>query len=130
MFILGVRLMEAQNVLRGKLDVCGCDPMTGWYRDGFCNTDHQDTGIHTVCCVVSDDFLEFAKEQGNDLITPMPQYGFPGLKAGDRWCVCAGTWLLAYRYGMACSVVLEATHEETLAVIPLSALEEFQYKLN
>jgi uncharacterized protein (DUF2237 family) len=120
--------MEVQNVLRSKLEVCGCDPMTGWYRDGYCNTDVKDNGIHTVCCVVTDEFLEFAKTKGNDLKTPMPQFGFPGLKPGDHWCVCAGTWLEAYRAGAACPVKLESTHEETLAIIPIEALMKFQYK--
>lgn len=116
--------MDTLNVLGKKMTQCGCEPMTGWYRDGFCKTDVNDRGMHTVCAVVTDEFLEFIAEAGNDLITPSPQFGFPGLKAGDHWCVCAGSWLQAYKAGVACPVSLESTHEETLAVIPLSALEK------
>lgn len=116
------------NVFGNDLEVCGCEPMTGWFRDGYCKTDYQDTGIHTVCCVVTADFLKFSKEQGNDLLTPNPQFQFKGLNPGDHWCLCAGRWLEAYKAGHACPVVLEATHEETLAVIPLEALEQNVYQ--
>lgn len=115
---------EDRNVLGGELAACSMRPLTGFYRDGCCNTGPEDLGLHVVCAQVTADFLAFAKEQGNDLITPMPDYNFPGLKPGDRWCVCAGTWRQAYEAGVAPPVVLAATHEETLAVVPLSALKE------
>ncbi len=111
------------NVLGGPLESCGTDPLTGWYRDGCCNTDDSDRGLHTVCAVVNDAFLEHAKSQGNDLISPAPQFGFPGLKAGDRWCVCAATWRSAAQAGQGCPVDLESTHERTLVVVPLELLE-------
>lgn len=117
-----------KNVLGQEIQVCGCDPMTGWFRDGYCNTDDNDRGIHTVCCVVSQEFLLFSKQAGNDLMTPAPQFNFNGLKPGDKWCVCAGRWYEAYKAGYACPVDLEATHEETLAIVPLSALKEHQYR--
>ena len=111
------------NVLGLPLDTCSCDPMTGWYRDGSCNTDDSDRGSHTVCCVVTKDFLEFAKSQGNDLITPAPQFSFPGLKPGDSWCVCARTWLAALQAGLGCSIDLEATHQKALEVVSIELLE-------
>jgi len=117
--------MSVLNVLGKTITNCSCDPMTGWKRDGFCHTDIADRGMHTVCCVVNDEFLEFSKERGNDLITPMPMYNFPGLKNGDHWCLCAGRWLEAYKAGAACPVDLEATHVDTLAAIPLEYLKEF-----
>jgi len=98
--------------------------MTGWYRDGFCRTDGADLGRHTVCCVVDERFLSYTRAQGNDLSTPMPQYGFPGLKPGDHWCVCAGRWLEAYEDGMAPSVRLEACEQSALEVIPLEVLQQ------
>ncbi len=115
------------NVLGKEIDLCSCEPMTGWKRDGYCNTDIEDHGIHTVCCIVNQPFLEFLRGQGNDLITPAPQFGFAGLKPGDHWCVCAGSWYQAYKEGRACPVNLEATHEETLAIIPMKALKEFRH---
>ena len=111
------------NVLGTKLESCSENPLTGWYRDGCCNTDENDRGSHTVCCVLTDDFLQFAKEMGNDLITPAPRFNFPGLKAGDSWCVCARTWLLAVNAGMGCPVDLEATHQRALDIIPIDVLE-------
>ncbi|MBI87907.1 MAG: hypothetical protein CMB67_02610 [Euryarchaeota archaeon] len=117
-------MLPSFNVLGGDLQSCSEDPLTGWYRDGCCNTDREDRGLHTVCCVVTDEFLEFARSQGNDLITPAPEFNFPGLSAGDRWCVCAQTWKDAAEIGLACPVLLEATHEETLQVVPLGLLEE------
>ena len=115
---------DDRNVLGGVLEPCSMAPRTGFYRDGCCNTGPEDVGLHVVCARVTDAFLRFAKAQGNDLITPAPQYRFPGLKSGDRWCVCASTWRQAYEAGVAPPVVLEATHEETLAVVPLAALKE------
>lgn len=117
---------KALNILGEEIKICGCDPMTGWLRDGYCNTDMNDRGMHTVCCVVTEDFLLYSKEMGNDLITPKPEFGFSGLKDGDHWCVCAGRWLEAYKAGRACPVDVKATHEETLAVIPLDYLMEHQ----
>jgi uncharacterized protein (DUF2237 family) len=112
------------NVLGGTLALCSASPRTGFYRDGCCNTGAEDIGLHVVCAQVTREFLEFARRQGNDLITPVPALGFAGLKPGDRWCVCAATWRQAYEAGVAPPVVLTATHEETLAVIPLAALKE------
>ncbi len=114
----------AKNVLGQPLEPCGYDPMTGFYRDGCCNTGPNDLGVHTVCCIVNADFLATSARLGNDLSTPMPQYGFPGLQPGDRWCVCAGRWLQAYKAGAPCPVVLEATHENTLEVVPFETLLE------
>jgi hypothetical protein len=111
------------NVLGTELKPCSIDPLTGWFRDGCCNTDQSDRGLHVVCCILTDDFLEFARSQGNDLITPAPQHNFPGLTSGDRWCVCAQTWLDAAEQGRACPISLECTHEEALAIIPLKLLE-------
>ena len=111
------RKTESKNVLGQAMQTCGCDPMTGFYRDGCCDTGPDDLGVHTVCCIVSEQFLAVSKHLGNDLVTPMPQYGFPGLKAGDRWCVCAARWLQVFEAGAACPVVLEATHENTLQAL-------------
>lgn len=119
---------EHLNVLGTSLQMCGCTPMTGFWRDGFCRTDIQDRGMHTVCCVVTEEFLEFSKADGNDLSTPMPQFNFPGLKPGDKWCLCAGRWLTAYKAGKACPIILEACHEETIAVVPMEALLEKAHK--
>ena len=116
------------NVLGKKLELCSQDPITGWFRDGCCNTDNNDKGLHTVCCVLTEEFLEFAKSRGNDLMTPAPQFGFPGLKSGDQWCVCAQTWHDACEEGVACPVVLESTHEETLQVTTIQLLEQYAYK--
>ena len=115
---------EDKNVLGGRLATCSLSPRTGFYRDGCCNTGAEDLGLHVVCAQVTAEFLEFARARGNDLITPVPALGFPGLKPGDRWCVCAATWRQAFEAGVAPPVVLAATHEETLAVVPLSALKE------
>jgi len=104
----------AKNVLGTDLQPCSLDPLTGFYRDGCCNTGGDDAGVHTVCAVVTDEFLEFSKAAGNDLSTPMPQYGFPGLRDGDRWCLCAPRWQEAFEAGKAPRVVLEATHVQTL----------------
>lgn len=114
---------QALNVLGGPLAPCGLDPLTGFYRDGCCNTGYDDTGIHTVCVRVSREFLAFSKSRGNDLSTPAPEYGFPGLQPGDQWCLCAGRWREALDAGAAPPVVLAATHEETLAILPLVALK-------
>jgi uncharacterized protein (DUF2237 family) len=114
---------EALNVLGEPLVLCGCEPLTGWFRDGSCRTNGADLGRHTVCCVVSEGFLAYSLAQGNDLRTPAPQYGFPGLKTGDHWCVCATRWLQAYEDGMAPPVRLEACEASSLEVIPLEWLQ-------
>ncbi len=113
----------SRNVFGEELEPCGRDPVTGFYRDGRCATGHEDTGIHTVCAEVTQKFLDYSLAQGNDLVTPMEAFGFPGLKPGDRWCLCAGRWVEAYRAGVAPGVYLRATHEETLAIIPLDVLQ-------
>ena len=115
---------DDKNVLGGTLAPCSTSPRTGFFRDGCCNTGPDDVGLHVVCAQVTTEFLEFARAQGNDLITPMPAFGFLGLKPGDRWCVCAATWRQAFDAGVAPPVVLVATNEETLAVVPLSALKQ------
>ena len=112
------------NVLGGPLEECGTDPMTGFYRDGCCGTGPQDVGSHTVCAVVTADFLAHQQRVGNDLSTPRPEYSFPGLVPGDRWCVVAIRWMQAYLEGAAAPVVLASTHERALEVIPLEALQE------
>ena len=111
----------AKNVLGGELEPCSRDPLTGFYRDGCCNTGADDLGVHTVCAVVTDDFLAFSKARGNDLSTPRP--GFLGLHAGDRWCLCAPRWQEAFEAGQAPDVVLEATHAATLEWVRLEDLQ-------
>ncbi|MFN4868149.1 MAG: DUF2237 family protein [Cyanobium sp.] len=113
----------ALNVLGEPLDLCSCEPLTGWFRDGSCRTNDADHGRHTVCCEVTEAFLSYSRAQGNDLSTPAPAYGFPGLKPGDHWCVCAPRWLEAYEDGMAPPVRLAATEQGTLEVIPLELLQ-------
>jgi uncharacterized protein (DUF2237 family) len=116
--------MDQRNVLGGALEACGTDPITGWHRDGCCNWGPDDVGYHTICAVVSAEFLDHQRSIGNDLVTPMPHYGFPGLVPGDRWCVTARNWLRAYEDGSAAPVVLAATNERTLDVVPLDVLKE------
>ena len=116
---------EARNVLGGELVPCSTRPMTGFFRNGCCETSHEDFGMHTVCAVMTADFLAFSKSVGNDLSTPQPEYGFAGLKPGDRWCLCAPRWKEALDAGVAPPVVLEATHEETLAITPLGVLKDY-----
>jgi uncharacterized protein len=115
---------DDRNVLGGELEECGRDPLTGFYRDGCCNTGNEDLGNHTVCAVVSTEFLAHQQETGNDLVTPRPEFGFAGLRPGERWCVCATRWQEAYEAGAAPPVVLAATHRRALEVIPLRALRE------
>jgi len=114
--------MVARNVLGSELIPCSHDPLTGYFRDGCCNTDASDRGSHVVCAVVTDEFLEYSKSRGNDLSTPRPEYRFPGLKDGDRWCLCAMRWREALSEGIAPDVVLECTHEKALAFVSLDHL--------
>ncbi len=116
--------MAERNVLGEPLEVCGTDPLTGFYRDGCCSTGREDHGSHTICAVVTAEFLEHQSAIGNDLGTPMPQYHFPGLVPGDRWCVTARNWLRAHEDGSAAYVVLAATHERALDIVPLEVLRE------
>src|SRR4051812_2915271 len=113
-----------RNVLGGELEPCGVEPLTGFYRDGCCNTGPQDRGSHTICAVVTAEFLEHQRGIGNDLVSPMPLYGFPGLVPGDRWCVTAANWLRAHEDGAAAFVVLASTHERALDIVGLDALRE------
>ena len=113
---------EERNVLGGPLEPCSSDPLTGFYRDGHCTSGPEDAGSHTICTVVSAEFLALQRDLGNDLSTPRPEYDFPGLKPGDRWCVVAFRWLQAYQAGAAAGVVLAATDERALEVVPLEAL--------
>ncbi|PLR18663.1 DUF2237 domain-containing protein [Caulobacter zeae] len=114
----------ARNVLGGELIPCSLDPVTGFYRNGCCETGPHDLGLHTVCAVMTEEFLAFSKATGNDLSTPRPEFAFRGLKVGDRWCLCAGRWREALDAGMAPQVILEATHEETLAIVSLGVLKD------
>ena len=116
---------DARNVMGGELKPCSNTPLTGFFRNGCCETGPDDLGLHTVCAVMSAEFLAFSKASGNDLSTPQPAYGFPGLKPGDRWCLCAPRWKEALDAGMAPQLVLEATHEETLAIVPLGVLKDY-----
>jgi uncharacterized protein (DUF2237 family) len=114
-----------KNVLGGELQPCSTDPMTGFYRDGCCRTGPDDVGLHLVCTEVTDEFLAFSKARGNDLSTPNPMYRFPGLKSGDRWCLCVERWKEALEAGMAPLVVLEATHMSALEFVDLEDLEAY-----
>ncbi|MCZ6505087.1 MAG: DUF2237 domain-containing protein [Actinobacteria bacterium] len=116
--------MPERNVIGSDLQPCSIDPITGWFRDGTCETAPEDLGSHTICAVVTNEFLEHQRIAGNDLITPMPEYQFPGLKPGDRWCVTARNWLRAHRDGVAAPVVLASTHERALQIVPLEVLAE------
>lgn len=118
-----VHLVPGRNVLGGPLRACSYDPVTGYFRDGCCRTREDDTGLHVVCVRVTADFLAFSMHQGNDLSTPRPEWRFPGLQPGDRWCLCAERWLEAWRAGVAPPVALDATHEAALQVIPLEVLQ-------
>jgi len=122
--------MFQKNVLGEKLESCSENPITGWYRDGCCNTNDIDHGVHTVCAKVTTRFLEWAKKEGNDLITPHPEFGFPGLKEGDSWCVCAGTYAESIKAGIACPVYLKRTNEKTLNLIPIEKLKKFAIDLS
>jgi uncharacterized protein (DUF2237 family) len=116
---------QARNVLGGPLKPCSRDPLTGFFRDGLCRTCEEDVGVHTVCIEATADFLAFSSAAGNDLTTPRPEYRFPGLKPGDRWCLCAARWQEAFEAGVAPPVVLAATHERTLEIVALEDLQGY-----
>jgi uncharacterized protein (DUF2237 family) len=116
---------EALNVLGGELKPCSLSPLTGIFRNGCCETSPEDTGMHTVCAVMTAEFLRFSLSVGNDLSTPRPEFDFAGLRPGDRWCLCAPRWKEALDAGMAPQLILEATHEETLAIAPLGVLKDY-----
>ena len=122
--------MAQKNVLGGELDSCSTSPMTGFYRDGHCSTDDSDQGSHTVCARMTNEFLAFSKRTGNDLSTPHPEFGFPGLKPGDQWCVCVSRWEDAFLAGVAPRIVLAATHERALDVVELEELKAHALDLN
>ena len=126
----GGRRPSPRNVLGEPLEICSIKSMTGFYRDGCCNTGPEDVGSHTVCVVMTSAFLDFSKSRGNDLSTPMPEFGFPGLKPGDRWCLCAPRWREAFEANQAPRVVLRATHERALAYCPLADLKRFAVDLS
>lgn len=121
---------ESLNVFNEALDSCSDQPLTGFFRDGCCNTSDQDVGSHTVCVQVTADFLEFSRFRGNDLSTPQPEFGFPGLAPGDRWCLCAARWLEAHEHGMAPKVYLRRTHKRALEIVPMATLRKFAADLN
>ena len=118
------------NVLGQTIEVCSCDPMTGWFRDGTCATDDSDYGHHVICCELTAEFLAFSKEVGNDLSTPRPEFGFEGLKPGNHWCLCAQRWKQAYQAGKAPKVRLAATHQSALEVVTMEELKECSLDLN
>tara|TARA_R110001592_G_scaffold160059_1_gene391989 strand:+ start:16752 stop:17138 length:387 start_codon:yes stop_codon:yes gene_type:complete len=125
-----IKMDESVNVFGEKLIACSHDPLTGFFRDGCCNTNDQDFGSHTICIEASDSFLEFSRFKGNDLSTPVPQFGFAGLKAGDRWCLCASRWLEAHEQGMAPKVHLTRTHKKALEIVPMTILRQYAADLN
>lgn len=116
---------RAKNVLGKNLEICCTSPLTGFYRNGSCEIDPSDFGVHSVCAQVTEEFLRYTKSLGNDLTTPMPAYNFPGLKPGDRWCLCASRWIEAKDDGIAVPIILEATHEETLKYVSLAELRRY-----
>ena len=118
------------NVLGEELKPCSLDPVTGFFRNGCCDTSDEDHGSHTICAVMTADFLEFSKAKGNDLSTPRPEFGFAGLKPGDQWCLCAARWFEAYQHGMAPRVHLQRTHQRALEIIPMEVLRGFAVDLN
>lgn len=125
-----MEIIESINVFGEALQSCSDRPRTGFFRDGCCNTSDSDLGSHTVCIEVSREFLEYSRFKGNDLSTPMPEYDFPGLKPGDRWCLCAARWLEAYQQGMAPRVFLARSHRKALDTVPLELLRQFAADLN
>lgn len=127
---MAIELDESVNVFGDPLLPCSEDPITGFFRDGCCNTNEDDIGSHTVCVEVTTAFLEYSRFRGNDLSTPVPEFGFPGLKQGDRWCLCAQRWLEAYHQDMAPYVFLTRTHKKALDIIPFELLKQFAIDLN
>jgi uncharacterized protein (DUF2237 family) len=125
-----LQIDEPLNVFGETLLPCSEDPLTGFLRDGCCNTNDQDVGSHTVCVLVTEEFLQYSRFAGNDLSTPMPEYGFPGLKPGDRWCLCAPRWLQAHQQKMAPKVFLTRTHQRALDTVPLAVLRQYAADLN
>jgi len=125
-----VQMNESSNVFGEELENCSDDPITGFFRDGCCNTSDQDSGSHTVCVKLTDEFLNFSKACGNDLTTPVPEFSFPGLNAGDRWCLCAARWLEAYEAECAPRVYLRGTHLRALEVIPMDVLRQYAADLS
>lgn len=121
---------DSVNVFGEPLASCSKEPLTGFFRDGCCNTNAQDHGSHTVCAQVTEDFLDFSKAQGNDLSTPRPEFGFSGLQPGDRWCLCAARWLEAYQAGVPPKVVLSSTHQKALEIVPIELLQVHAIDLN
>ena len=121
---------KQKNVFGENLENCSNNPLTGWFRDGCCNTDENDLGLHTVCVKVNNEFLEWCKEAGNDLVTPHPEFGFPGLKDGDRWCVCAASVAGAIEAGKGCSIYLKRTHKNTLKLVSIEKLKKFAIDLS
>ena len=121
---------ESLNVFDEPLLSCSESPVTGFFRDGCCNTSDEDIGSHTVCVEVTQDFLDYSRFRGNDLSTPMPDFGFPGLQAGDRWCLCASRWLEAYEQGMAPKIFLTRTHKRALEIVELEKLKEYAADIN
>ena len=121
---------ESINVYGERLETCSENPLTGFFRDGCCNTDTRDFGSHTVCVEVTDEFLEYSRSRGNDLVTPVPQFGFPGLEPGDRWCLCAARWMEAQQADVAPRVYLRRTHMRALEIIPMDILRRYAADLN
>ena len=113
------------NIFKEPLEACSFDPVTGFFRSGCCETSEQDTGSHTVCAIMTEEFLKFSKSKGNDLSAPVPAFDFPGLNSGDRWCLCAARWLEAYEAGSAPSIIARATHRRALEIIPMEVMKEF-----
>ena len=122
-------MTDEKNVFGGKLETCCTAPMTGFYRDGCCRTGREDLGLHVICAEMTEDFLEFSKSRGNDLTAPKPEYEFPGLKPGDRWCLCALRWKEALEHGIAPPVVLTSTHESALKVVSIEELKKYAIDL-
>lgn len=125
-----IEIADSLNVYGEPLQPCSTEPMTGFFRDGCCNTNDQDMGSHTVCIEISNDFLHYSRFRGNDLSTPNPEFGFPGLKPGDKWCLCAARWLEAYQQDMAPRVYLSRTHIKATETVPLELLKKFAADLN
>jgi len=125
-----IEVEESINVLGSELQPCSHDPLTGFYRDGCCNTGPDDMGSHTVCIEASQEFLEYSRFRGNDLSTPVEEFGFPGVKPGDRWCLCAARWYEAHEQGMAPKVYLLSTHRKALDIVPLEVLKPYALDLN